>query len=96
MSAGAKIDHKRRLSGGSWRCKSSPPPERGSRSVALDGCPVDAGGIYKVELYGRIRRAALVDGQSQRAVAREYGIFAKRFGRCWRMQCRPGISAIVR
>ena len=29
--------------------------------------------MYKVELYGRVRRAVLVEGRSQRAVAREFG-----------------------
>jgi len=30
--------------------------------------------MFKVELYGRVRRAVLVDGLSQREVAREFGI----------------------
>jgi transposase len=30
--------------------------------------------MYSVELYGRVRRAVFVEGKSQRAVAREYGI----------------------
>jgi transposase len=37
----------------------------------------DTGGMFKVELYGRVRRAVLVDGLSQRAVAREFGLFRK-------------------
>jgi transposase len=30
--------------------------------------------MYEVELYGRVRRAVRVEGRSQRAVAREYGL----------------------
>src|ERR1035441_9179221 len=30
--------------------------------------------MYQVEIYGRIRRAVLVEGRSQRAVAREFGV----------------------
>src|SRR5450756_748319 len=34
----------------------------------------DTGGMYQVEIYGRIRRAVLVEGRSQRSVAREFGL----------------------
>ena len=30
--------------------------------------------MFEVESYGRVRRAVLVDGKSQRAVAREFGL----------------------
>src|ERR1035441_8254909 len=30
--------------------------------------------MYQVEIYGRIRRAVLVEGRSQRSVAREFGV----------------------
>ena len=30
--------------------------------------------MYQVEIYGRIRRAVLVEGRSQRSVAREFGL----------------------
>jgi len=30
--------------------------------------------MFEVEIYGRVRRAVLVDGKSQRAVAREFGL----------------------
>ncbi len=36
--------------------------------------PWDTGGMYRVEIYGRVRPAVLVEGRSQRAVAREFGI----------------------
>src|ERR1035441_4688465 len=35
---------------------------------------VEHGGMYQVEIYGRIRRAVLVEGRSQRSVAREFGL----------------------
>jgi len=34
----------------------------------------NTGGMYSVELYGRVRRAVLVEGRSQRSVAREFGL----------------------
>ena len=30
--------------------------------------------MYTVEIYGRVRRAVLVEGKSERAVAQEFGI----------------------
>src|ERR1035437_3001191 len=30
--------------------------------------------MYAVEIYGRVRRAVLVEGRSQRSVAREFGL----------------------
>ena len=30
--------------------------------------------MYQVEIYGRVRRAVLVEGRSQRSVAREFGV----------------------
>jgi len=50
----------------------------------------DTGGMYKVELYGRVRRAVLVDGQSQRAVAREYGISRKTIRKMLSYAVPPG------
>jgi transposase len=37
----------------------------------------DTGGMFRVEIYGRVRRAELVEGRSQREVAREFGISRK-------------------
>jgi len=33
--------------------------------------------MYTVEIYGRVRRAVLVEGQSRRSVAREFGVSRK-------------------
>jgi transposase len=33
--------------------------------------------MYMVEIYGRVRRAVLVEGQSRRSVAREFGVSRK-------------------
>ena len=30
--------------------------------------------MFKVEIYGRVRRAVRVEGKSQRSVAREFGL----------------------
>jgi len=46
--------------------------------------------MYKVELYGRVRRAVLVDGRSQRAVAREFGISRESVGKMLRYSVPPG------
>jgi transposase len=43
-----------------------------------------------VELYGRVRRAVLVEGRSQRAVAREFGIARKTIQKMLRYAVPPG------
>jgi transposase len=43
-----------------------------------------------VELYGRVRRAVLVEGRSQRAVAREFGIARKTIQKMLRYSVPPG------
>jgi transposase len=46
--------------------------------------------MFKVELYGRVRRAVLVDGLSQRAVAREFGISRKSVRKMVSFSVPPG------
>ena len=46
--------------------------------------------MFKVELYGRVRRAVLVDGQSQRSVAREFGISRKSVRKMVSFSVPPG------
>jgi transposase len=46
--------------------------------------------MFKVELYGRVRRAVLVEGRSQRAVAREFGIARKTIQKMLRYSVPPG------
>jgi transposase len=46
--------------------------------------------VFKVELYGRVRRAVLVEGRSQRAVAREFGIERKAIQKMLRRSVPPG------
>jgi transposase len=46
--------------------------------------------MFKVELYGRVRRAVLVEGRSQRAVAREFGIARKTIQKMLRYSAPPG------
>jgi transposase len=46
--------------------------------------------MFKVELYGRVRRAVLVEGRSQRAVAREFGISRESVGKMLRYSVPPG------
>jgi transposase len=46
--------------------------------------------MFKVELYGRVRRAVLVDGRSQREVAREFGISRKTIQKMLRYAVPPG------
>ena len=43
-----------------------------------------------MELYGRLRRAVLVEGRSQRAVAREFGIARKTIQKMLRYSAPPG------
>jgi transposase len=46
--------------------------------------------MFKVELYGRVRRAILVEGRSQRAAAREFGIARKTIQKMLRYSAPPG------
>jgi transposase len=46
--------------------------------------------MYPVELYGRVRRAVFVEGKSQRAVAREYGIARETVRKMLRYAVPPG------
>ena len=46
--------------------------------------------MYFVDIYGRIRRAVLVDGRSQRAVAREFGISRDSVRKMLRYSVPPG------
>lgn len=55
--------------------------------------PWDTGGMYRVEIYGRVRRAVLVEGRSQRAVAREFGISRDMVRKMLRYAAPAGVSA---
>src|SRR6202451_3168888 len=46
--------------------------------------------MFKGELYGRVRRAVLVEGRSQRGVAREFGIARKTIQKMLRYSVPPG------
>jgi transposase len=46
--------------------------------------------MFQVEIYGRVRRAVLVDGRSLRAVAREFGISRKTIEKMLRYSVPPG------
>jgi transposase len=46
--------------------------------------------MFRVELYGRVRRAVLVEGRSERAVAREFGISRETVRKMLRYAVPPG------
>ncbi len=46
--------------------------------------------MFKVELYGRVRRAVLVEGRSQRAVAVEFGLSRESVRKMLRYSVPPG------
>ena len=46
--------------------------------------------MFKVELYGRVRRAVLVDGMSQRTASREFGISRKSVRKMVSFSVPPG------
>jgi transposase len=52
----------------------------------------DTGGMFRVEIYGRVRRAVLVEGRSQREVAREFGISRKTIQKMLRYAVPPGYA----
>jgi len=46
--------------------------------------------MFRVEIYGRVRRAVLVEGRSQRAVAREFGISREMVRKMLQYAVPPG------
>jgi transposase len=52
--------------------------------------PWDTGGMKTVELYARVRRAVLVEGRSQRVVAREFGLARKTVRKMLEYSVPPG------
>src|SRR2546427_9186605 len=50
----------------------------------------DTGGMYTVEIYGRVRRAVLVEGKSERAVAQEFGVARETVRKMLRYSVPPG------
>ena len=46
--------------------------------------------MYEVEIYGRVRRAVRVEGKSQRAVAREFGLSRETVGKMLQYAVPPG------
>ena len=64
--------------------------------AALVGDLWDTEGMFKVELNGRVRRAVLIEGLSQRAVAREFGLYRKTIRKMLAMLCRRIISGSSR
>jgi transposase len=46
--------------------------------------------MYTVEIYGRVRRAVLVEGQSRRSVAREFGVSRKTIQKMLMYSVPPG------
>jgi len=79
------------------------PPIRLSSdyTILADGLPIDVhaastpsswdtGGMYTVEINGRVRRAVLVEGKSERAVAQEFGIARETVRKMLRYSVPPG------
>ena len=75
------------------RRRKTRPPDFGFTNCA--GCGEgqsswDTGGMYTVEIYGRVRRAVLVEGKSERAVAQEFGIARETVRKMLRYSVPPG------
>jgi hypothetical protein len=52
--------------------------------------------MYTVEIYGRVRRAVLVEGKSERAVAQEFGIARETVRKMLRYAVPPGYNQAER
>ena len=50
--------------------------------------------MFGVEIYGRVRRTVLVEGRSQREVAREFGISRKTIQKM--LRCVRGSAGLQR
>jgi transposase len=50
--------------------------------------------MFRVEIYGRVRRSVLVEGRSQREVAREFGISRKTIQKMLRYAVPPGYQRL--
>src|ERR1700685_21594 len=46
--------------------------------------------MFQVEIYGRVRRAVRVEGRSQRAVARDFGLSRETVGKMLQYAVPPG------
>jgi transposase len=46
--------------------------------------------MFEVEVYGRVRRAVRVEGKSQRAVAREFGLSRETVRKMRQHAVQPG------
>jgi hypothetical protein len=46
--------------------------------------------MFQVEIHGRVRRAVLVEGQSRRSVAREFGVSRKTIQKMLTYSVPPG------
>jgi transposase len=53
-------------------------------------CFCDTWEVYKVEVYGRVRRSVQVDGMSERQAAREYGLSRKTIRKMMAYSAPPG------
>ena len=51
--------------------------------------------MYTVELYARVRRAALIEGKSQRTVARDFGLARKTVRKMLAYSVPPGYQRQV-
>ena len=76
INGGAMIDHETRVSGVLWRSKSR-PPHFGFKTLQCSCVCGTPGGVYKVEVYARVRRAVQVDGMSIREAARQFDLSRK-------------------
>jgi ribosomal protein S14 len=50
----------------------------------------DTGGMFQVEICGRVRRAVRVEGRSQRAVAKEFGLSRETVRKMLQYAVPPG------
>ena len=84
---GVKLDHSARCDAACGRWKTRPLTWSTEHSK---GVLWNTGGMYRVELYAAVRRSVYVEGLSERAAARRFGLARETVRKMLRYRRPPG------